>query len=167
LKPQSKQTLTFYPVIKMPSPGRNILFIDDDADTRELVAFVLKRENYEVVVAENCEQALALAASGRFDLYLMDNWLPGGSGIDLCRRLRTKDTTTPILFYSGAAYEQDKLEALASGAQGYLTKPVENDLLIAEISRLISAARQQSAPGTAATVDPVRYKNSFARQGSR
>ena len=147
----------------MPSSSRNILFIEDDADTRELVAFVLKRENYEVVVAENYEQALALAATGRFDLYLLDNWLPGGSGVELCRRLRAFDANTPILFYSGAAYEQDKLEALASGAQGYLTKPVAHEQLIAEIARLIAAARHENA----VTVDPIRYKNSFVPQGSR
>jgi len=56
--------------------------------------------------------------------------------------LRKFDNDTPILFFSGAAYEQDKRAALASGAQGYLTKPADNEKLIEEVSRLISDARR-------------------------
>jgi DNA-binding response OmpR family regulator len=125
----------------MPSSIRRILYIEDDADTRELVSFLLRQENYEVVVAESPEKALTLAQTVPFDLYMLDNWIPGASGIDLCKGLRSFDSITPILFYSGAAYERDKLEALAAGAQGYLTKPTDNDTLVQEVSRLISEAR--------------------------
>jgi two-component system, OmpR family, alkaline phosphatase synthesis response regulator PhoP len=117
-----------------------VLFIEDDADTRELVSFVLRRENYEVVLAADSEEALSAAGKMSFQLYLIDNWLPGESGVDLCRRLRQFDRRTPILFYSGAAYEQDKRAAFAAGAQGYLTKPIELGELVEEVSHLISAA---------------------------
>jgi len=124
--------------LKMLSSMRRILYMEDDDDTRELVSFVLRLENYDVVVARNKEEALALARTMRFDLYLMDNWMPDGSGIDLCKSLREFDSTTPILFYSGAAFDRDKREAFACGAQGYLIKPVENDRLFGEVARLIS-----------------------------
>jgi len=117
-----------------------VLFIEDDADTRELVSFVLRRENYEVVLAADSEEALSAAGEMSFELYLIDNWLPGESGVDLCKRLRQFDRRTPILFYSGAAYEQDKNAAFAAGAQGYLTKPIELGELVDEVSHLISAA---------------------------
>lgn len=117
-----------------------VLFIEDDADTRELVSFVLRRENYEVVLAADSKEALSAAGEMSFELYLIDNWLPGESGVDLCRRLRQFDRRTPILFYSGAAYEQDKRAAFAAGAQGYLTKPMELGELVDEVSHLISAA---------------------------
>jgi len=117
-----------------------VLFIEDDADTRELVSFVLRRENYEVVLAADSEEALSVAGAMSFELYLIDNWLPGESGVELCRRLRQIDRRTPILFYSGAAYEQDKRAAFAAGAQGYLTKPIELGELVEEVSHLISAA---------------------------
>src|SRR5215510_6474146 len=65
--------------------------------------------------------------------------------IELCGWLRKFDSDTPILFFSGAAYEQDKRAALAAGAQGYLTKPADNDKLIDEVSRLISDARRSRA----------------------
>jgi DNA-binding response OmpR family regulator len=93
------------------------------------------------MVAENNDSALLLARSNQFDLYMIDNWMPGGSGIDLCKKLREFDSNTPILFYSGAAFDRDKQEAFASGAQGYLTKPVDSDELVKEVIRLIAEAR--------------------------
>lgn len=94
------------------------------------MAIILKSEDYQVVLAANYEEALLLAGVMRFDLFIMDNWMPGGSGIELCKKLREFDVTTPIIFYSGAAYECDKREAFASGAQAYLTKPTDTDTLI-------------------------------------
>ena len=117
-----------------------VLFIEDDADTRELVSFVLTRENFEVVLATDSEEALLAACAMSFELYLIDNWLPGESGVDLCKRLREFDRRTPILFYSGAAYEHDKRAAFAAGAQGYLTKPSELGELVQEVSQLIYKA---------------------------
>jgi len=101
-----------------------ILHVDDDQDTRELVTFVLALNNYQVVAAENCDDALMMARSSQFDLYLIDNWMAGRSGVDLCKKLREFDPLTPVLFYSGAAYESDKQQAFAAGGQGYLVKPV-------------------------------------------
>jgi len=124
----------------MRSSNARILYVEDDADTRELVSYVLARANYEVVFAENPEQAASLAQTASFDLYLIDNWMPGASGIELCGWLRKFDNDTPILFYSGAAYEQDKRAAFAAGAQGYLTKPADNEKLVEEVSRLIADA---------------------------
>ena len=121
-----------------PSLHPRVLFIEDDADTRELVSFVLRRENFEVVLATDSEEAMLVVGAMSFQLYLIDNWLPGESGVDLCKRLREVDRRTPILFYSGAAYEQDKRAAFAAGAQGYLTKPMELGELVQEVSHLIS-----------------------------
>src|SRR6266446_8796148 len=115
-----------------------ILHVEDDQDTRELVTFVLALNNYQVVAAEHCDDALMMARSSQFDLYLIDNWMSGCSGIDLCKKLREFNPRTPILFYSGAAYEGDKQQALTAGAQAYLVKPADNDELIEEVSRLIS-----------------------------
>jgi DNA-binding response OmpR family regulator len=126
---------------KMMSLAGQILYTEDDADTRELVSFVLGTNNYRVMLAENNDSALLLARSNQFDLYMIDNWMPGGSGIDLCKKLREFDSQTPILFYSGAASDKDKHEALSFGAQGYLTKPVDNDELIEEVFRIIGEAR--------------------------
>jgi len=106
-----------------------------------MVAFVLTASNCNVTLADSDEEALHLAQANRFDLYMLDNWIDGGSGIALCKKLREFDAATPILFYSGAAYESDKQEAFASGAQEYLTKPVDNDQLVETVLRLIAEAK--------------------------
>ena len=136
----------------------NVLYVEDDADTRELISIVLQMANYQVVLAEDYDEALLLARVMRFDLYIMDNWMPGGSGIELCKTLRVFDATTPIIFYSGAAYDSDKREAFAAGAQAYLTKPADNDTLIDMIARVIAAAPKIEVPGRTVTLDAVGYK---------
>jgi len=120
----------------------NILYVEDDQDTRDLVTCVLTMNNYRIVAAEDCDEALMLARSSQFDLYLIDNWMAGCSGIDLCKKLREFNPGTPILFYSGAAYESDKQQAFSAGAQAYLVKPVDNDELIERVTRLISEAKR-------------------------
>ena len=121
-----------------------ILYIEDDLDTRELVAFVLSSNACQVVTSPDHDHALTLAKTERFDLYILDNWLPGISGTDLCKHLREFDSSTPILFYSGAAFETDRRHALSCGAQGYLIKPATPDVLVAEVTRLISESRAAS-----------------------
>lgn len=130
-----------------PSTG-HVLYIEDDEDTRELVKCALGMSNYKVIAAANLEDALRLARTNQFDLYLIDNWISGGSGIELCRKLRELDASTPILFYSGAAFERDKQEAFAAGAQGYLVKPAGPDELMIEVSRIISGARRTRSVST-------------------
>jgi len=121
----------------MKAPKARILCTEDDIDTRDLVRLILQLEGFEVIVADNAEQAMGLARSEHFDLYLLDTWTPGISGDNLCRKLREFDSTTPVLFYSGAAYESDKARAFAAGAQGYLVKPASGDELLSEIHDLI------------------------------
>ena len=113
-----------------------ILHVEDDADTRALVALVLESEGWEVVSVDNGNSALTMVAGGGFDLYLIDNWIEGDTGGGLCRRLRAADPRTPILFYSGAVYPADIETALRSGAQGYLQKPCSPEALIEEIVKL-------------------------------
>ena len=113
-----------------------ILHVEDDADTRALVALVLEAEGWKVVSVDNANSALSVVRDGKFDLYLIDNWIEGDSNGGLCRHLRAADPHTPILFYSGAVYPADIETALQSGAQGYLEKPCSPDALVAEIVKL-------------------------------
>jgi DNA-binding response OmpR family regulator len=121
----------------MSTKNARILYAEDDEDTRELVTLVLGMQNCQVTATDSHVEVLRLAKAEHFDLYLIDSWLPGVSGVGLCRRLREFDQSTPVLFYSGAAYETDKLLALSSGAQGYLVKPVDGDELVAEVMRIM------------------------------
>ena len=102
---------------------RRILYVEDHEDTRELVTLLLAQKSYEVITGTTIASGVALAGSGQFDLYLLDSWLPDGSGLDLCQRIRQFDQRTPILFYSAAAYAADHEMAMKCGAQAYLVKP--------------------------------------------
>ena len=121
----------------MQSPKPRILCTEDDEDTRDILRLSLELEGFEVICVQNAEQTINLARTQPFDLYLLDNWMPEVAGEDLCRRLREFDSTTPILFYSGAARESDQRGAIAAGAQGYVVKPADPDELKSKILALI------------------------------
>ena len=119
-----------------------VLYIEDHEDTRELVTLLLGQNSFEVVTGSTIESGIALAMAQSFDLYLLDSWLPDGSGLDLCQRIREFDKTTPILFYSAAAYASDHAMALASGAQAYLIKPSQPSELCRIVSELIEKSHR-------------------------
>jgi two-component system OmpR family response regulator len=119
-----------------------VLYIEDHDDTRELVTLVLEQKSYEVVTGSTIQSGVDLAQSQDFDLYLLDSWLPDGSGLDLCRQIREFDKATPIVFYSAAAYEMDRNEALDSGAQAYLVKPSPPSELCSLVTSLIESRRR-------------------------
>ena len=119
-----------------------VLYIEDHEDTRELVTLVLEQKSYEVVTGSTIKSGVDLAGSQDFDLYLLDSWLPDGSGLDLCRQIREFDKATPIVFYSAAAYEIDRAEALDSGAQAYLVKPSQPSELCSLVTSLIESHRR-------------------------
>ena len=116
---------------------RRILYIEDHADTRELVTLLLAQKSYEVITGSTIASGVSLATAEEFDLYLLDSWLPDGSGLDLCQQIRSFDKTTPILFYSAAAYAADHDLALQSGAQAYLVKPSHPSELCDMVTYLI------------------------------
>ena len=121
-----------------------ILHVEDDEDTRTLVAFIVQGEGWQVVSVENATSAIKLAAAGGFDLYLIDNWIGGDTENALCRGLRSLDPHTPILFSSGAVFPTDVAAALAAGAQGYLKKPCTPEALVEEILRLVDVSSSTS-----------------------
>jgi len=121
---------------------RRVLYVEDHEDTRELITIVLRQRDFEVSNARTVDGGVKLASEERFDLYLLDSRLPDGSGLDLCRRIRNFDSVTPILFYSAAAYQEDKNMALSAGAQAYLIKPSRTSELCDLVSSLIDRARQ-------------------------
>jgi DNA-binding response OmpR family regulator len=113
-----------------------ILHVEDDADTRELVCTILGCEGWQYPGVTNAQDGLHLAVTETFDLFLIDNRLPGETGNALSMGLRALHPAVPILFYSAAAFPFDIKSAQACGAQGYLAKPAAPELLIAEIRRL-------------------------------
>lgn len=117
---------------------RRVLCVDDEEDTCAMLSALLGLINCEVSTAGTAAEALGMIAGGGFDLYLLDNWLPGGSGTELCARIRETDHSTPIVFYSGAGLDSEREAALAVGAQAYLVKPDDLGLLVETVNNLMS-----------------------------
>ncbi len=118
-----------------------LLYVEDNADSVELVKFMLGGETdfYELISTGSATEALALHAAESFDLYLLDYRLPEMSGVELCRRIRQTDKTTPILFFTAMARPADRSVAIAAGASDYLIKPTDLDVLRGTIKRLLNA----------------------------
>lgn len=115
----------------MPEKER-ILVVDDDAQIRRALHHALSARGYEVLLAENGEEALTLAAAQRPDMVIVDLSMPGLSGLDVCRQLRAW-SQVPVLVLSVHDKETDKITALDLGADDYLTKPFSTGELLARI----------------------------------
>jgi DNA-binding response OmpR family regulator len=120
-----------------PPPKHRVLYIEDHADTVEMVTLMLQGAGFDVQACSTLEAGLEAASEHKFDLYLLDVWLPDGSGMDLCKKIREFDAKTPIVFYSAAAYDGDKDAALESGAQAYLIKPTDSLNLCESLFRVL------------------------------
>ncbi len=119
------------------SSDSRILLVEDHADTRECLVFLLAHSKYRVETASTVSEALQLVDAHPFDLFIFDSLLPDGSGVELCRRVRKFNQRTPIIFYSGLAYDSDITDGLGAGAQAYLVKPVDLADLIEAVEKLI------------------------------
>jgi DNA-binding response OmpR family regulator len=133
---------------------KRILLVEDEDDARELMAVYLAE--YTLVYAHNMDEGLRLAYLHYFDIYILDNWLPDGDGVELCRLIRGFDPHTPILFCSAAAYVRDIREATLAGAQEYLVKPIIPDELRQSVAQLIAAAREAAFEARRAEIAAVR-----------
>jgi two-component system, OmpR family, manganese sensing response regulator len=136
---------------------RHILYIEDHADTRELVTLVLGESNYRVTTACSVKDGLNLAREQQFDLYILDAWLPDGTGIDLCQRLREFDRATPIMFLSALAFEADKQAAIDHGAQSYLVKPADIRVLRNEVRALLLLCKDNTRSCSGNTLPLSRF----------
>lgn len=145
-------------MLSIPRP--RVLCVDDDEDSRVMLITLLRLALIEVKAVGTAAQALSMMQTERFDLFLLDSWLPGLDGFELCRQMRAFDPHTPILFFSGAAYESDKKRGIEAGANAYVVKPDVNEL-IGSITQLVSVA-ESVAESAAAKVIPFRRKMSFS-----
>jgi DNA-binding response OmpR family regulator len=118
------------------SEKKRILCVEDDKDTCELLNLLFS--DYEVVFAHNLAEAFCLLEKQHFDLYVLDNWLPDGSGIDVCEKIHALKPEVPIIFTSAVGNKTEIKKALDAGAREYLIKPYEPENLQKIVKDLIS-----------------------------
>lgn len=131
----------------MSNPKCRILCVDDHKDTSDMLSMLLSQEDYDVVCVASAQEALSLAASQEFDLYVLDKRLPDGNGLTLCQRLMEITPNVPCLFYSGDAYEIHRHQAMQAGAAAYVAKP-DIEGLIENVHKLLADKECAAAVGS-------------------
>ena len=123
-----------------------ILILDDEAELRALLQRYLGSHGLQVRGVENAEQLDRLLAREPFDVLILDLMMPGEDGLSVCRRLRTRGETLPILMLTAKGDPVDRIIGLEMGADDYLSKPFDPRELLARINAML---RRQQMLGTA------------------
>jgi DNA-binding response OmpR family regulator len=121
-----------------------ILVVDDDRDVAKSMELALRRHGFRVTVANSGVDAIKMLRRHRPDLMLLDIVMPGMSGLDVCRRLRSHPSLTdlPIIFLTARSQERDRIEGFRAGADDYLGKPFNLDELILRVRAVLRRCRQ-------------------------
>jgi len=122
--------------------GIRVLVVDDNFVNVRLLEELLKSASYEVATAMNGEAALEKISQSRPDIVLLDVMMPGMDGYEVCRRIRQDEKTAqlPVIMVTALDKESDREMALAAGANEFLSKPVEDNLLLPAIRRILQKA---------------------------
>jgi two-component system alkaline phosphatase synthesis response regulator PhoP len=126
---------------------RRILVVEDDRTLRQALTFNLSRENYDVRIAVDGEQALAAARDPGLDLILLDVMLPGMSGLEVLRVIRGEGIRTPVIVVSAKGEEIDRVVGLKVGADDYVAKPFSRPELLARVEAVLRRQRRAEVQG--------------------
>ena len=125
-----------------------ILLVDDDPGVRDVVAFMLRREGFEVDEEADGASALEAGRAGRYDIVILDVMLPELSGTDVCRSLRA-ESDVPILMLTARDAELDRVLGLELGADDYVTKPFSTAELLSRVRAILRRRELDRANGGA------------------
>jgi two-component system alkaline phosphatase synthesis response regulator PhoP len=128
-------------------PDKRVLLVEDEAGLRLTLSDRLGGEGYLVATASDGEAGLAEAATGSYDVIVLDVMLPRINGFDVCREVRRRGVATPILMLTARGQVVDKVVGLKLGADDYLTKPFEAVELMARLEALLRRAPASPDPG--------------------
>ena len=125
--------------------SKRILIVDDDTLLRRSLAFNLEQAGYKVNTAANAEDALRLAEQNVFDLVLLDIGLPGMDGLDALKQFK-EQFSIPVIFLTARRRELDEVVGLELGADDYVTKPFDIDVLLARIKAVLRRVEDSTHP---------------------
>lgn len=126
-----------------------ILVVEDEDAQREVLVYNLTAEGYRVIAAADGDQAMERIAEESPDLLVLDWMMPGLSGIEICRRLKTREATAnmPIIMLSARSEEADRVRGLETGADDYVVKPFSVAELLARVRASLRRVRPASVGG--------------------
>ena len=148
-----------------------ILIVEDENSIGEIVELNLKLANHNTTRVTTAEEAIEFINNGRkFDVAILDIMLPGMDGIQLCGEIRKKDSQMGVIMLSAKSQERDKVTALSTGADDYITKPFGVQELVARVESLLRRVKRdiqpvqdeeilQSGPFTLDLKSRILYKN--------
>lgn len=116
---------------------KTILVVEDDEDIRDLIVDQLVRNGYNVLAAPDNARLQELYATRKIDLIVLDLNLPDGDGLDVCRKMRRRGMTLPVIMVTARGAAADRIEGLEQGGDDYLTKPFEPRELLARVRNLL------------------------------
>jgi two-component system, OmpR family, alkaline phosphatase synthesis response regulator PhoP len=137
-----------------PRPARRVLLIEDEPGLVVTLTDRLESEGYDVEAASDGPSGLERATSEHWDVILLDVMLPGANGFDVCRDLRQRGVTTPVIMVTARGRVVDKVLGLKLGADDYVTKPF--DML--ELTARIEVQLRRVAAASGATGSATRYR---------
>lgn len=126
--------------INASMPNKHVLIIEDDPKIAELVSIHLKDLNFNTTVSGDGLEGLEKASKNSYDLIFLDIMLPNMDGMDVCRNLRAKNISTPVIMLTAKSEEIDKVLGLETGADDYITKPFS----IRELQARVKAVMRRS-----------------------
>lgn len=135
----------------LPIMPDKLLLIEDNPRVSELLADALKADGYDVTTSASAREGEELGASGAFAAIVLDVMLPDGDGVHVCKNLRRRGLSTPILMLSALSSTEERVTGLNAGADDYLPKPFEAEEVQARLRALLRRAR--SVPETELTFD--------------
>jgi two-component system phosphate regulon response regulator OmpR len=141
--------------VDIPDHAPHVLVVDDDRRLRDLLARFLGEHGYRVTTAASAAEARAKSESFVFDALVLDVMMPGESGFDFARRVRT-DSRVPILMLTARADPADRVTGLEIGADDYLPKPFEPRELILRLGNILRRAPEPAAPAPS-PAEPIRF----------
>jgi CheY-like chemotaxis protein/HPt (histidine-containing phosphotransfer) domain-containing protein len=134
--------------LALPVLNHRVLVVDDGDTNRKLIQLVLGRAGARVEAAENGLQAVSRATTEPFDLILMDMQMPIMDGYTATAELRARGVTVPIIALTANAMKWDEARCLAAGCSGYLSKPIDQDLLLVTVAAALGAKGSPTPPAT-------------------
>jgi cyclic di-GMP phosphodiesterase len=129
----------------LSGPEEKILLVDDNTTNLQLLHGTLDGLGYKLLIAKNGKAALAIAGKAKPSLILLDIMMPEMDGYEVCRRLKSEESTSqiPVIFISALADEEDEAKGLGMGAVDYITKPIKPELVRARVRNHLELKRYQ------------------------
>ncbi|HEX2911159.1 MAG TPA: response regulator [Chloroflexia bacterium] len=148
----------------MIDQGARILLADDDPDILMLISFCLQRAGFNVILAENGQEALDKAVTENPDMIILDRMMPGMDGIEVCRKLRQNSNEVFIVMLTAMSSDEDRIKGLEAGADDYIGKPFNSQELVLRLKAIMRRGRNPVAPAPVATYAYANRNQSAGRQ---